>query len=76
MYLTSKSHECKGRFQIAVQLERAKRKLFEQAQITGTGSDVESDHIDTETRHCIRNFRVTQIVCVVYLGRYHSLTST
>jgi hypothetical protein len=48
--LTWKSHACKGRYQIS--LDR------------NGGKQGGNDHIDTETRHCIRNFRVTQIVCI------------
>jgi hypothetical protein len=51
MYLTSKSHACKGRFQISIQ---------EQDHVTR--SHAGDDRIDTQTRHCIRNFRVIQIV--------------
>jgi len=50
IYLTWKSHTCKGRFQISLIRDREK-----------PGGN---DHIDTETRHCIRNFRVTQTVCM------------
>jgi len=50
IYLTWKSHACKGRFQILLDRDRKKQ-----------GGD---DRIDTETQHCIRNFRVMQAVCI------------
>jgi len=49
-YLTWISHGCKGRFQISLDRDREKQGR--------------NDGIDTETRHCIRNFRVKQIVCI------------
>ncbi|KAI6008971.1 hypothetical protein EDC04DRAFT_2775000 [Pisolithus marmoratus] len=49
-------HECKGRFQISLQLSRR----------VATRSDVGNDLLDTETRHCIRNF------CLLYY--HHFLT--
>jgi len=42
-------HACKARFQIS--LDRKQKKQ---------GGNGPNDRIDTETRHCIRNFRVTQ----------------
>jgi hypothetical protein len=73
MYLTPKSHECKGRFQISVEMAITSRRAFGLAPVTGSG--VMNDHIDTETRYCIRNFRVTQIVCISYFEHDHDLTS-
>ena len=49
-YLTWKSRVCKGRYQISLDRDRKEQ-----------GGN---DHIDKETQHCIRNFRVTQIVCI------------
>ncbi|KAI6013027.1 hypothetical protein EDC04DRAFT_721177 [Pisolithus marmoratus] len=57
-------HACKGRFQISLPSGRR----------GATRSDVGNDLLDTETRHCIRNF-VTQIVCISLLYYHHFLTS-
>ena len=70
MYLTPRSHECKGRFQISVQVA-----IPSGGATQVTRSDVVNDQIDTETRHCIRNFRVRQIVRISYLQDDHDLTS-
>jgi hypothetical protein len=56
LYLTSKSHACKGRFQISAQKQDHVAR-----------SHIGDNRIDTETRHCIRNFRVIQIVCISHL---------
>ncbi|KAI6041214.1 hypothetical protein EDC04DRAFT_2669714 [Pisolithus marmoratus] len=57
-------HACKGRFQISVHPGRP----------GATQSNVGNDLLDTETRHCIRNFRVTLIVCISLLYYHHFLT--
>ena len=50
VYLTRKSHGCKGRFQISLDPDQKNQG--------------EKYCIDTEIRHCIRNFRVTRTVCM------------
>src|SRR5260221_11547581 len=59
--LTWKSHACKGRFQISYDRDRKTQGV--------------DDGVDTETRHCIRNFRLMLTVCINQLKHCFSLTS-